>query len=85
MYNFPSFQEARRADRGKRVIVTGGSSGLGEAAVRVFTRHGALVAALDVEDAADEKVAAAATTSEQERDFVLDVKRRFDVILSKLS
>lgn len=45
---------------GKRIIVTGGSSGLGEAAVRVFTRHGALVAALDVQDAAGEKVVAAA-------------------------
>jgi 2-hydroxycyclohexanecarboxyl-CoA dehydrogenase len=45
---------------GKRIIVTGGSSGLGEAAVRVFTRHGALVAALDVQDAEGEKVVAAA-------------------------
>jgi NAD(P)-dependent dehydrogenase (short-subunit alcohol dehydrogenase family) len=45
---------------GKRIIVTGGSSGLGEAAVRVFTRHGALVASLDVQDAAGERVVAAA-------------------------
>jgi NAD(P)-dependent dehydrogenase (short-subunit alcohol dehydrogenase family) len=45
---------------GKRIIVTGGSSGLGEAAVRVFTRHGASVAALDVQDAAGEKIVAAA-------------------------
>jgi NAD(P)-dependent dehydrogenase (short-subunit alcohol dehydrogenase family) len=45
---------------GKRIIVTGGSSGLGEAAVRVFTRHGAVVASLDVQDAAGETIVAAA-------------------------
>jgi NAD(P)-dependent dehydrogenase (short-subunit alcohol dehydrogenase family) len=37
---------------GKRIVVTGGASGLGEAAVRVFVRHGALVASLDVKDEA---------------------------------
>jgi NAD(P)-dependent dehydrogenase (short-subunit alcohol dehydrogenase family) len=35
---------------GKRIIVTGGASGLGEAAVRVFVREGATVAALDVQN-----------------------------------
>jgi len=45
---------------GKRIVVTGGSSGLGEAAVRTFTRHGALVASLDVQDEAGEKIVAAA-------------------------
>jgi NAD(P)-dependent dehydrogenase (short-subunit alcohol dehydrogenase family) len=42
---------------GKRIIVTGGSSGLGEAAVRVFTGRGALVASLDVQDEAGERIA----------------------------
>ena len=38
---------------GKRVIVTGGASGLGEAAVRELSQEeGALVASLDVEDEA---------------------------------
>jgi NAD(P)-dependent dehydrogenase (short-subunit alcohol dehydrogenase family) len=45
---------------GKRVIVTGASSGLGEAAVRVFVREGAVVAALDVDDEAGATVVAAA-------------------------
>jgi NAD(P)-dependent dehydrogenase (short-subunit alcohol dehydrogenase family) len=45
---------------GKRIIVTGGSSGLGEAAVRVFVREGAAVACLDVQDAAGGGVVAAA-------------------------
>jgi NAD(P)-dependent dehydrogenase (short-subunit alcohol dehydrogenase family) len=55
--------------KGKRIIVTGGSSGLGEAAVRVFTRQGALVAALDVQDAAGEKVVAAANDEGPGRAF----------------
>jgi 3-oxoacyl-[acyl-carrier protein] reductase len=45
---------------GKRVIVTGGSSGLGEASVRVCVREGAAVAALDVQDELGERVVAAA-------------------------
>jgi NAD(P)-dependent dehydrogenase (short-subunit alcohol dehydrogenase family) len=44
---------------GKRIIVTGASSGLGEAAVRVFVREGAAVAALDVQDEAGSRVVAA--------------------------
>jgi NAD(P)-dependent dehydrogenase (short-subunit alcohol dehydrogenase family) len=45
---------------GKRVIVTGGSSGMGAAAVRVFVRHGALVASLDLQDEAGAQIVAAA-------------------------
>jgi len=45
---------------GKRIIVTGGSSGLGEAAVRVFVREGAAVAVLDVQDKAGDSVVAKA-------------------------
>jgi len=45
---------------GKRVIVTGGSSGLGEAAVRVLVREGAAVACLDVDDAGGARVVAGA-------------------------
>jgi NAD(P)-dependent dehydrogenase (short-subunit alcohol dehydrogenase family) len=47
---------------GKRVIVTGGSSGLGEAAVRVFVREGAAVACLDVDGEAGAVVVAQANT-----------------------
>jgi NAD(P)-dependent dehydrogenase (short-subunit alcohol dehydrogenase family) len=35
---------------GKRIVVTGGASGMGEAAVRVFVERGARVAALDIQD-----------------------------------
>ena len=45
---------------GKRIIVTGGSSGLGEAAVRVFVKEGATVASLDVQDEAGAGVVAVA-------------------------
>jgi NAD(P)-dependent dehydrogenase (short-subunit alcohol dehydrogenase family) len=45
---------------GKRIVVTGGASGLGEAAVRVFVRHGALVASLDVQDEAGRDIVAEA-------------------------
>jgi len=46
---------------GKRIVVTGGASGMGEAAVRVFVREGAVVAALDVQDERGTGVAATAT------------------------
>ncbi|PQQ12313.1 short-chain dehydrogenase reductase 2a [Prunus yedoensis var. nudiflora] len=36
---------------GKVAIVTGGARGIGEATVRLFTRHGAKVIIADVEDA----------------------------------
>jgi NAD(P)-dependent dehydrogenase (short-subunit alcohol dehydrogenase family) len=35
---------------GKRVVITGGASGMGESAARVFVGEGALVAVLDVQD-----------------------------------
>lgn len=46
--------------QGKRIIVTGGSSGLGEAAVLAFVRQGARVTCLDVQDEAGVSVVAAA-------------------------
>ncbi len=66
---------------GKRVIVTGGSSGMGEAAVRVFVRDGALVAALDVQDERGASVAAAANDEGPGRAVYhhCDVRRRDEV------
>jgi NAD(P)-dependent dehydrogenase (short-subunit alcohol dehydrogenase family) len=45
---------------GKRIIVTGGASGIAAAAVRAYAREGARVAALDVNDEAGRAVATAA-------------------------
>ena len=42
---------------GKRIIVTGGGSGIGAATVRAYAREGARVVSLDVDDAAGEVVA----------------------------
>ena len=44
----------------RRIIVTGGASGIAAAGVRAFAREGARVASLDVADEAGERVAAAA-------------------------
>jgi 2-hydroxycyclohexanecarboxyl-CoA dehydrogenase len=46
---------------GKRIVVTGGSRGIGEAAVRAFVRAGAAVASLDVREELGERVAREAT------------------------
>jgi NAD(P)-dependent dehydrogenase (short-subunit alcohol dehydrogenase family) len=43
-------------------IVTGGAQGIGEAIVRVFVKHGALVVIADIADAAGEALAAALGT-----------------------
>ena len=48
---------------GKRIIVTGGASGIAAAAVAAFTRAGAAVVSVDVTDTAGEAVAAAATAA----------------------
>jgi NAD(P)-dependent dehydrogenase (short-subunit alcohol dehydrogenase family) len=45
----------------KRIIVTGGASGIGEAAVKAFARAGAHVASFDVNDTRGEEIAADAT------------------------
>jgi len=44
----------------KKIIVTGGASGIGAATVRAYAREGARVAALDVQDASGRRVAAEA-------------------------
>lgn len=41
---------------GKRIIVTGGAQGMGEATVRVYLAHGAKVASMDVKDDAGRAV-----------------------------
>jgi NAD(P)-dependent dehydrogenase (short-subunit alcohol dehydrogenase family) len=46
--------------QGKRIIVTGGASGIAAAAVRAYVGEGATVASLDVDDEAGRKVAAEA-------------------------
>ena len=43
---------------GKRIVVTGGASGIGAATVRAYAREGARVVALDVDDDAGEGVVA---------------------------
>jgi NAD(P)-dependent dehydrogenase (short-subunit alcohol dehydrogenase family) len=48
---------------GKRIIVTGGARGIGEAAVRTFVAEGASVVSLDVLDDAGQQVAEAATAA----------------------
>jgi NAD(P)-dependent dehydrogenase (short-subunit alcohol dehydrogenase family) len=37
--------------KGKRAIITGAASGIGRAGVELFTREGATVAALDIDEA----------------------------------
>src|SRR5256885_15146793 len=44
----------------KKIIVTGGASGIGAATVRAYAREGARVAALDVQDASGRRAAAEA-------------------------
>lgn len=45
---------------GKRIIVTGGASGIGAATVRAYAGEGARVVSVDVDDTGGERVAAAA-------------------------
>jgi NAD(P)-dependent dehydrogenase (short-subunit alcohol dehydrogenase family) len=45
---------------GRRIVVTGGASGIGAAALRAFVRAGARVASLDVDDDAGRRVVAEA-------------------------
>jgi NAD(P)-dependent dehydrogenase (short-subunit alcohol dehydrogenase family) len=45
---------------GKRIIVTGAASGIAAGAVRAYVREGATVSALDIADAAGEKIVAEA-------------------------
>jgi NAD(P)-dependent dehydrogenase (short-subunit alcohol dehydrogenase family) len=62
---------------GKRIIVTGGASGIAAAAVRAYAREGASVASLDVNDEAGRNVAAEAGSAV--RYFHCDVADRRDV------
>jgi NAD(P)-dependent dehydrogenase (short-subunit alcohol dehydrogenase family) len=45
---------------GLRIVITGGASGMGEALVKDFARHGAKVMSFDITDAAGQEIAAAA-------------------------
>ena len=62
---------------GKRIIVTGGASGIAAAAVRAYAREGARVASLDVDDERGRAVAAEAGAAV--RYFHCDVSRREEV------
>jgi NAD(P)-dependent dehydrogenase (short-subunit alcohol dehydrogenase family) len=61
----------------RKIIVTGAASGIGAGAVRAFVRAGARVAALDVNDAAGNEVAAAC--GDPARYFCCDVSQRVEV------
>jgi NAD(P)-dependent dehydrogenase (short-subunit alcohol dehydrogenase family) len=60
---------------GKRIVVTGGASGIGAAAARAYVREGARVAILDVDRAAGAAVAADAGAAFH----ACDIARREDV------
>jgi NAD(P)-dependent dehydrogenase (short-subunit alcohol dehydrogenase family) len=60
---------------GKRIIVTGGASGIGAGAVRAYVREGACVAILDVDAAAGQQVAAESGATF----YACDIARRSDV------
>jgi NAD(P)-dependent dehydrogenase (short-subunit alcohol dehydrogenase family) len=62
----------------RRIIVTGGASGIGAAAVRAYAREGAQVASLDVNDAGGRRVAAEAGPNV--RYHHCDVSRRAEVV-----
>src|SRR5262249_62238768 len=47
----------------KKIIVTGGASGIAAATVRAYAREGARVATLDIQDEAGRRVAAEAGTA----------------------
>lgn len=59
---------------GKRIIVTGAASGMGEAAARAFTGAGAKVAAMDIAFAQESAVQAGT-----QRDYRCDVSKRASV------
>ncbi len=62
---------------GKRIIVTGGASGIAAAAVRAYAREGARVASLDVDDEGGRRVAAEA--GEAVHYYHCDIARRDEV------
>lgn len=62
---------------GKRIIVTGGASGIAAAAVRAYAREGARVASLDISDSDGRNAAALAGESVQY--FHCDVSNRTEV------
>lgn len=64
---------------GKRVIVTGAGSGIGQGIARRMLDEGAKVAVVDVNPQALEAWAAEATTGAEVRGFVADVSKRTDV------
>jgi NAD(P)-dependent dehydrogenase (short-subunit alcohol dehydrogenase family) len=62
---------------GKRVIVTGGASGIGESAVRRFVREGARVAAFDVQDDRGQEVVKAVNSEGPGRAMFCHCDQRF--------
>lgn len=67
--------------QGKRIVVTGGGSGMGAATVRAYAAEGAAVAVLDVNDEAAEKVIAevSANGDTAPRFYRADIGRRDQV------
>ncbi|KAJ7552980.1 hypothetical protein O6H91_06G079600 [Diphasiastrum complanatum] len=76
--NHSSFAYALRLEE-KVCIITGGASGLGEAAAHLFAAHGAHVIIADVQDAKGEAVAAALPPPRQHHYIHCDVSQEADV------
>ncbi|MGC4251080.1 MAG: glucose 1-dehydrogenase [Sphingobium sp.] len=65
---------------GRSIIVTGGAKGIGEAAVRLFAGHGALVTAADVDAERGEALAAELSAAGQKVQFIrTDIAQESDV------
>jgi len=66
---------------GKRIIVTGGSQGIGEGTVRAYVAEGATVCSMDIQDALGKKVAEEANQKGpgSARYYHCDVTKRGDV------
>jgi NAD(P)-dependent dehydrogenase (short-subunit alcohol dehydrogenase family) len=65
--------------RDRRIVVTGGASGIGAATVRAYAREGARVASLDVADENGRRVAAEASADGRVVYHHCDVSRRVEV------
>ncbi|CAM0145072.1 unnamed protein product [Urochloa decumbens] len=78
-------QQSSKRLEGKVAIVTGGARGIGEAIVRAFVQHGALVVIADIDDAAGRALAAALHVDYEHCDVSVeaDVERTVRVAVAR--